>query len=178
MVVKQPLANNPYICELELESLHAKAFFWALSLCKGNREEAMELVQSSYLKIYEGKALFRQGYQSSFKTWLFGVVRFTAQEQNRQFWKRWLPGGAEKPEANVIAIHQEQEMESQDRRKHVLWALSLLPEKQRHVMELVTYHDLTLNEASVVMKVSVGTARTHYHRAKENLRKLIDKDHL
>ena len=176
MVVKQPLANNPHICELEIEAIHPKTYFWALSICKGNQEEAMELVQDTYLKIYEGKAKFRLGYQSSLKTWVFGVVRITAQENLRKFWKRWLPDGSKRKDEPMAAEHQQQDLENKDRQQQVLSALGLLPEKQKQVMELVTYHDLTIEEASVVMNISIGTARTHYHRAKENLRKTLNRD--
>src|SRR5437764_4193784 len=74
----------------ELERLHPASFSWALSCCRRDREEAEEVLQASYLKVLEGKARFDG--RSSFKTFLFGVIRRTAAEQRRRraFQGRWL----------------------------------------------------------------------------------------
>jgi RNA polymerase sigma factor (sigma-70 family) len=52
----------------------------------------------------------------------------------------------------------------------VVWeAVESLPQRQRDVTELVFIRDMTIEEASQVMGVSVGTGRVHYDRAKKSL---------
>jgi RNA polymerase sigma-70 factor (ECF subfamily) len=43
------------------------------------------------------------------------------------------------------------------------------------VLHLVFYQDLTVEEASRILNISLGTARTHFARGKDQLRKLLAK---
>src|ERR671929_1875252 len=66
----------------ELEKLHSASFGWALSCCRRDHAAAEEVLQTVYLKILEGKALYRG--ESSLKTWLFAVIRKTAATEYRR----------------------------------------------------------------------------------------------
>ena len=60
----------------ELERVHADCFGWAMACCRRDRNDAEEVLQAVYLKVLDGRA--RYDGRSSFRTWLFGVIRRTA----------------------------------------------------------------------------------------------------
>src|SRR4029077_1833471 len=113
--------------ESALEALHPASFGWALSCCHRDREEAEEVLQMSYLKIIEGKARFDD--RSSFKTWLFAVIRHTALERYR--WRRvrriLFVEAASPPRPDQI-------LERSERTQRLLRALLKISTRQRDVL--------------------------------------------
>jgi len=55
-------------------------------------------------------------------------------------------------------------------------ALQKLSARQRDVLHLVFYQDLTIADAAAVLGVSIGSARIHYERGKARLRQLLGAD--
>ena len=155
----------------QLADLHPECWGWALACCRGNIRTAEEVLHMSYQKVLDGRARFAG--RSTFKTWLFGVIRFTALDERRRslrHWLRFLPlpnDGDALPAAENTAASASPFAE----KHHALRAaLAALPARQAEALRLVFYHELTLDEAARVMSVSPGTARTHYERGKAALR--------
>jgi RNA polymerase sigma factor (sigma-70 family) len=53
-------------------------------------------------------------------------------------------------------------------------ALNVLPRRQRELLHLVFYEQLSIREAAGLLGISVGSARTHYERGKHRLRETLD----
>jgi RNA polymerase sigma-70 factor (ECF subfamily) len=159
--------------ELEgwLERLHEESFGWALNCCAGERARAEDVLQSAYVRVIAGQAVF--GGRSTFRTWLFGVIRRVAWEQNRRVQterKRTL--GLEHPDARMVA-DDSAAPDSVDSSRTLEAGLAQLPDRQREVLHLVFYQDMSIADASEVMEISLGSARTHYERGKARLKALL-----
>ncbi|HEX4963555.1 MAG TPA: RNA polymerase sigma factor [Thermoanaerobaculia bacterium] len=156
-----------------LEELHPASAGWALSCCRWDREEAEEVLQMTYLKVLDGHARFDE--RSSFATWLFGVIRRTAAERRRSRWLRsmaglrWRDGHPSPPPLPT----PESLLGAAETSRSLRAALQTLPGRQREVLHLVFYQDLTVEEAARVLGISLGSARTHYHRGKGGLQQRL-----
>jgi RNA polymerase sigma-70 factor (ECF subfamily) len=163
----------------ELERLHGPSFGWALSCCRRDRADAEEVLQTVYLKILEGKARYRG--ESNLKTWLFAVIRKTAINEQRKRLLRVLKSKASSnstAERTSFAAEPAAAFERSEVRERFQRALECLPARQREVLHLVFYEDLSLREAADVMGVSIGSARQHYERGKRHLRVSLNREEL
>ena len=141
--------------------------------CRGDRSEAEDVLHDSYCKVLDGRARFDD--HSTFRTWLFGVIRRTALEHSRWQWRsvmrleRWWHHTAgevqtappPEPDERVAQLHA---------------ALTRLSVRQQEMLHLVFYQELTVQEAADILGIPVGTARTHYERGKARLRHRLQGD--
>ena len=165
----------------ELAALHQESYAWALTCCGGRAAEAEDVLHAVYIKVLAGEATF--GGRSSFKTWLFAVVRNTAlglwrkRQRRLTLLRGWFEREAPSdPLSQPTTPRPDEVYHDLERRERIQAALATLSDRQREVLELVFYHDLTIEEASEVLEMKLGTARTHYARGKQRLLRLLSDD--
>ena len=159
-----------------LEQYHSESYGWALNCCAHNRTEAEGVLQAVYLKVLAGKARFDG--KAAFRTWLFAVIRRTAIDERRRQWLRGfgLLKYVERAERAASVARPDEAVYRSELQTLLRRALTRLPQRQREVLQLVFYHELSLAEAAEVLGVSLGTARTHYERGKKQLRQSLKKE--
>lgn len=169
------MRHNPLIDPGELERLHDECYSWALTCVGGRRNEAEDVLQMTYLALLEGRAIF--GGTASLRTWLFAVIRNQAYSRLRRvrFSLRALGqlAAATPPRLADDDALPQRAYERQQRSDLVFAAWRSLPARQREILDLVFYRDLPIAEAAHVLGISVGSARTHYERAKASLRRRL-----
>ena len=159
----------------QVAELHPQCFAWAMTCCDHRTEDAEDVLHDTYVAVLDNR--LRYDGRSSLRTWLFGVIRHKARARLRgERLRAWLgirnvaridaPSPAPMPDDDAIAA---------ERRDRTRRALERLSSRQREVLLLVFYHDLTVEDAAVVMRVTVGSARTHYARGKERMAKLLEE---
>lgn len=155
-----------------LEPLHRDAFGWARHCCGVGPSDPSDVLQIAYLKVMQGKARPRDS--GSLKTWWFGVIRLTAKEElRRRRFRDALPARLLRFGPARESAQPPPTPDADETIAALRGALAGLSPRQAEVLHLVFYQDLSIAEAAKVMNLSLGSARTHYERAKQRLRELL-----
>jgi RNA polymerase sigma-70 factor, ECF subfamily len=132
--------------------------------------EAEDTVQKMFLLAYQNIKGFRS--ESTFKTWLYRIAvnqcnNFFRQNKNREF-----TSIEELPVADLRA-DQEGEVAEKETLDSLRKAVERLPYKQRMVVTLRIYQELSFEEIGAALTMRANSAKVNFHHAMEKLKKLM-----
>jgi len=138
----------------------------------GTAAEGEELVQDALLKAHRGWQSFRG--QSAFRTWLFQVIVNCFRDRCRTR----AAGGDEPLPAglsDVRAIDPAAEAQGKELGERVAAEVSRLPPRQREVLVLIAYEQLSAPEVAAMLDLSEQNVRTTLHLARQKLRQRLER---
>ncbi|MEO7488536.1 MAG: RNA polymerase sigma factor, partial [Ferruginibacter sp.] len=140
-----------------------------------NKEDAEEITQDVFVKVYQSLAAFNG--RSAFSTWLYRIavntsLNYLRKKKRKNFW---------------IGLTDILQVASQDKSvetiitersdKAILQkALHELPEKQRLAFVFTKYQELPQKQVADIMNTSEGAVEQLLIRAKNNLKKILEKE--
>lgn len=141
-----------------------------------NAEDAKEVVQETFLRLYKSIGSYQQG--SRFSSWLYRIATNLCVDYYR---KNKLRTEREGDTDNLVGDHYqvtetedpEQHMTNETMRKQIHEAVSQLSKQEQKVFMLKHFSHLKYQEIAEVMDISVGTVKSTHHRAVSNIRKRI-----
>lgn len=146
-----------------------------------DRQEAEDLAQEVFVKVYENKGRYRPDYK--FSTWLFRIAKNMCLNRAKYLKRREAysidenieeEGGQIKREfADEKAVQAGEALLEKELRQKVKQALDSLPEDYRLPIILAKYQDLPYEEIAKIMKCSVTAVKLRILRAKEMLREKL-----
>lgn len=123
---------------------------------------AEDAVQETFIKALRALDSFRG--ESSARTWLTRIAMRTCMDMRRGFWFRRVDHRVT-PE-----MLPDRAQEAEDGESSLTLAVMNLPKKEREVILLYYYQDLTMNEIAETLGVTQPTVSYRLRRAKEKLR--------
>ena len=158
----------------EIVKEYSERVYWHVRRFVNNHEDADDLVQEIFLKIWTALPSFRG--EAQLFTWVYRIA--TNETLN------WLR--REKVRASLRFSSIDTEMERRidsdpffdgDAADGALSkAVAKLPEKQRQVFIMRYYDELPYEEMSQILGTSVGALKASYHIAQEKVRAALGKD--
>ena len=149
-----------------------KVFGLAYSILR-DREDALDAVQETFLRLHQRAGLYRPG--SSFQGWLLQMAKNISIDSYRKHRKRKLEWETSRPLDEIPIASEDRAVDSADSdlRRAFARSVETLAERQRMVFVMRHYNELQFNEISEAMRISVGTAKSLHFKAVRNLRKRL-----
>jgi len=147
-------------------------FNLAVKIC-GNREDAEEVAQDSFLKAFRSISGFKM--KSSFATWLYRIVYNSAISHIRTR-KREILSIEEFPaDASdfLSSFTDEEEALEQYRRSLVGFALQKLSEDERAIVTLYYYEEMNTEKIAEVTGISRQNVKVRLFRARQKMSEII-----
>ena len=134
----------------------------------GDADEAKDVAQESFLRIWRQAASWRSG-EARFDTWLHRVALNLCHDRLRRRKERPLDD-EQALELADNAPSPEEQLETADRSARMAAALAALPERQREAIVLQYYQELSNIDAAALMNISVEALESLLSRARRQLR--------
>jgi RNA polymerase sigma-70 factor (ECF subfamily) len=147
-----------------------------------NAEDAEDVTQEVFIQVYRSIHHFKG--ESKLSTWLYRIATTRALDllRSRKSKKRFgfmqrLFGEANEPLHEIPDFnHPGVTLDRKENAAKLFKAISQLPENQKTAFTLHKLEDLSYQEISEVMHTSVPAVESLMHRAKQNLRKILEKE--
>ena len=166
----------------DLMERHAGKLFHYLIRCLQNEEDAADLAQDAFVRVYQNRTKFDPGQR--FSTWLYAIAtnlvkdRYRYRSRHPQVsldvenvgtgadFKESLPESRPAPDESLAAV---------ERANAVHKAIAALPEELRMPLILSEYEDLSHAEVGAILKCSAKAVETRLYRARKQLRVSLGK---
>jgi RNA polymerase sigma-70 factor (ECF subfamily) len=138
-----------------------------------NNQQALDLMQEIYIKLYKNIGKYDEKYP--FHPWLRRVAVNTCINETRKTSPVLVPlstedEGLDAEDQLAAEEDTEREAERHDMARIIKQHINCLPEKQRMVIMLRYYEDLSYDEIAELLHMPVGTVKTDLYRAKNSLK--------
>ena len=135
----------------------------------GNREDAEDVSQDVFLKLYSHNPKFES--EEELKAWLIRVTTNTCHSYFRNPFRKRKTEIDEKEIENIVgSSSSEQEIIN---RKVVMDAVMSLPERYRIVVYLYYYEEYSICQISNTLNIKETTIQTRLSRAREKLKSVL-----
>ncbi len=151
---------------------YQKKVYWVIRKMVLNHDDADDLTQEVFLKLYRSIGDFRG--ESKFFTYIYKIaINYSLNHLNRN--RKMLLRKSEIDNSFIKSMDKiaDEQISMKERTKLLEEAIDSLPEQQRAVFNLRYYENLTYEEISNIMNKSVGGMKANYFHAIKKIEKFL-----
>ena len=151
----------------EIVARHKRAVYSTARRLLGSHEDADEAAQIAFVRAWQALDGFRG--ESSLRTWLVRIVLNVS--KNLRARARPLDGLEGQEQLADTRAGSDELLRRRELRARVRRAVDRLPPRQREVVILKVFSEMTHREVAEILELSVGAVKAHLHQAVSNLRR-------
>ncbi len=180
LLVKKAKNKDLFAFE-ELVRIHQNRVYALCLQLSGNRDDAQDLAQESFIRAYRALGSFRS--EADFGTWLHRIAVNVCLNFRRKNGKRQVvsldepyrnaEGGAIRREVAAEGGNPLEALEEKEFRALVRAALGELSGEHREVLVLREIHGYSYEEIARLLGCSLGTVKSRINRARESMRRAM-----
>ncbi|MBA3716526.1 MAG: sigma-70 family RNA polymerase sigma factor [Pyrinomonadaceae bacterium] len=144
---------------------HLNQLFRTAARLVGNRTEAEDLLQETYLQAWKSFHRFELG--TNCRAWLFRILHNKANHQRRRLWWKKCHDSEAELESS---LEYQPPINEQLGDEEVLLALERLPRHYREAVLLADVEDFSYKEIAAIHRVPIGTVMSRLSRGRKLLR--------
>ncbi|CAC9973686.1 RNA polymerase sigma factor [Flavobacterium panici] len=143
-------------------------FTLALKMVK-NREEAEEVSQDTFIKIYSSLNKFKG--ESKFSTWIYKIAYNTCLDRLKKSKKDDFNISIDDFSSHLIKTMDTalSALEDKERKQTIQKCLNLLPSDEKFLLTLFYFDDQNLEEIGKIMNISANNAKVKLFRSRQKL---------
>ncbi len=164
----------------DLMARHAAPLFHFLCRMLGNEDDANDLAQETFVRVFRARAGFRTG--EKFSTWLYTIAANLARNHFR--WRSRHPnvsleaetGESEKTLGGTLPADgpaPNEQAQTVERAAAVRVAVDRLPEDLRAAIVLCEWEERSVAEAAVILETTPKAVESRLYRARQVLRERL-----
>ncbi len=146
-----------------LKRYEKRLYNYALRMT-GSPDDAMDILQDILLSVYRNLASYRG--DGVFAAWLFRIASFRCTDFYRKRGRQF----ASTDEVDVVDEFGADVADQVDSNKGLTRLMGLLPNDQKHVVELKFFQHFTFDEISAQLGISSNTAKSRLYAALKKMR--------
>ena len=175
-LIQRTLKGDQQAYALLIKSHQRYVFTLALRFTK-SREDAEEVAQDSFIKVYRSLSSFKQ--ESKFSTWLYTIVYTTAMTRLRKRSNNTVALDDENSAiqiANSASTWDANMAEDRSRSFYLNQAIEQLPADDATVLTLFYHAEQSLEEIALIMGIETNGVKVKLFRARKRLKEMLERN--
>jgi RNA polymerase sigma factor (sigma-70 family) len=182
-LIEQLKQGNQSAFKKIVDSSQGLVYNTALGIVQ-NMEDAEDVAQEVFVQLYESINSFKG--ESKLSTWLYRITISKAMDHLRKkkrkkrfaYIQSLFGANEELIHDPPDFVHPGITLDNKEKAKELFRAIEQLPEKQKIAFTLNRIEGLSYQEISEIMKLTVASVESLLHRARKNLRRILETVYL